>query len=115
MLKNSSESKQILFITGLITFLLALEPTLSSNNSLSPDSVRLYHDIVSGHGLYNGFTKLTELGGSNFQQIVFGNETKKMWLVEFYNSWCGHCHKFAPTWKTLASDVYGKQSFSLVW
>lgn len=114
MFQTPSESKLMLLLTGILTFLITLEPTLSLNNSLSPDSVRLYHDIVSGHGLYNGFTKLTELGTSNFQHIVFGNETKKLWLVEFYNSWCGHCHKFAPTWKALASDVYGKQHFSLI-
>lgn len=79
-----------------------------SDSSLSPDSKRLYHDIVSGHGLYNGFKMITELGGNNFKSIVFGNETDKLWLVEFYNSWCGHCHRFAPTWKAFASNVYGK-------
>ena len=26
--------------------------------------------------------------------------------VEFYSSWCGHCIHFAPTFKSLALDVY---------
>lgn len=92
----------------LFLFILVLHQSSSSDSSLSPDSKRLYHDIVSGHGLYNGFKMITELGGNNFKSIVFGNETDKLWLVEFYNSWCGHCHRFAPTWKAFASNVYGK-------
>ena len=30
------------------------------------------------------------------------------WIVEFYSSWCGHCHAFAPTWKKMAHVVKGK-------
>lgn len=84
---------------------------VSKSSEISPDSKRVYHDIVSGHGLYYGFSKLTELGGSNFKKVVYNEEKSKLWLVEFYNSWCGHCHRFAPTWKQLSSDVYGKCNF----
>lgn len=103
--------RQSVFLYIQMTFcllILVLHQSLSSDSSLSPDSKRLYHDIVSGHGLYNGFKMITELGGNNFKSMVFGNETDKLWLVEFYNSWCGHCHRFAPTWKAFASNVYGK-------
>ncbi|XP_055327806.1 sulfhydryl oxidase 2-like [Paramacrobiotus metropolitanus] len=31
-----------------------------------------------------------------------GNVT---WIVQFYNSWCGHCIKFAPTYKALAKKL----------
>uniref|UniRef100_A0A1B6KLZ5 Sulfhydryl oxidase n=1 Tax=Graphocephala atropunctata TaxID=36148 RepID=A0A1B6KLZ5_9HEMI len=78
----------------------------SSSADLSPDRKKLYHDIVSGRGLYYGFTKIKELNGTNFKTVVFEKERHKLWLVEFYNSWCGHCHRFAPTWKTLASNAY---------
>lgn len=98
----SHELKWIIFL--LVIFIT--KP--SSCTDISPDSKRLYHDIVSGRGLYYGFSKLTELGGSNFKSVVFNEEKNKLWLVEFYNSWCGHCHRFAPTWKSLATDLFGK-------
>ncbi|XP_054276211.1 sulfhydryl oxidase 2-like [Macrosteles quadrilineatus] len=96
--------------TSHFKYLLALflivfvEYSITSN--ISPDSKRLYHDIASGRGLYHGFNEITELGGSNFKKIVYNEEKEKLWVVEFYNSWCGHCHRFAPTWKALAVDIY---------
>jgi len=78
----------------------------SFTTNISPDSKRLYHDIASGKGLYHGFNEITELGGNNFKNIVYKDESDKLWFVEFYNSWCGHCHRFAPTWKALAVDIY---------
>ncbi|KAK3586727.1 hypothetical protein CHS0354_017525 [Potamilus streckersoni] len=44
---------------------------------------------------------------NNFEKLVLGSESA--WIVEFYNSWCGHCIHFAPTWKKLATDVKGWQ------
>lgn len=91
----------------LVLFLIVfVEYSITSN--ISPDSKRLYHDIASGRGLYHGFNEITELGGTNFKKIVYNEEKEKLWVVEFYNSWCGHCHRFAPTWKALAVDIYGK-------
>ena len=34
---------------------------------------------------------------------LYNSET--LWLVQFYNHWCGHCQRFAPIWKSLAEDV----------
>ena len=31
-----------------------------------------------------------------------------LWLVQFYNSWCGHCRNFAPHFKILAHSIIGK-------
>ncbi|PSN30415.1 hypothetical protein C0J52_25442 [Blattella germanica] len=72
--------------------------------SLSPADRRLYDDLKSGRGLYNSDDKVTVLNAKNFKNSVYG--TKNAWIVEFYNSWCGFCHRFAPVWKTLASDIY---------
>ncbi|KAL3870288.1 hypothetical protein ACJMK2_038364 [Sinanodonta woodiana] len=44
---------------------------------------------------------------NNFEKLVLNSESA--WIVEFYNSWCGHCINFAPTWKKLATDVKGWQ------
>ena len=46
---------------------------------------------------------------------VFDNSTiyksiynsPKLWFVEFYSAWCGHCRHFAPTYKLFAEDVKG--------
>lgn len=85
----------------------------SEQKAISPDSKRLYYDIVSGRGLYNGFGKFKELNGTNLRSTVFNKNESYTWLIEFYNSWCGHCHRFVPVWKTFANDIYGKVKFNL--
>ncbi|XP_047366168.1 sulfhydryl oxidase 2 [Vespa velutina] len=55
-------------------------------------------------GLYNTSDNVVVLNATNFKTSVYGDS--KGWLVEFYNSWCGFCYRFAPTWKAFASDVY---------
>ena len=46
---------------------------------------------------------LTLLNASNFKTIV--HNSPNAWMVEFYSSWCGHCIRFAPTFKQIAKDV----------
>nr|CAD7404631.1 unnamed protein product [Timema poppensis] len=70
---------------------------------LNQETKKLYNDLNSGRGLYNSDEKITVLNASNFKSSVYG--TKNAWLVEFYNSWCGFCHRFAPIWRTLATDI----------
>jgi len=43
------------------------------------------------------------LDGSNLKQSLL-NQTS-MWLIEYYSSWCGTCHEFAPIYKALANDI----------
>ncbi|XP_052821539.1 sulfhydryl oxidase 1 [Octopus bimaculoides] len=55
-------------------------------------------------GLYNSLTDDVDvLNQNDFVQTLTGSS--KLWFVEFYNSWCGHCIKFAPLWKNLATSV----------
>lgn len=42
---------------------------------------------------------------TNFTSFL-EHKQKLIWL-EYYNSWCGHCIRFAPTWKELAKDIVG--------
>lgn len=62
--------------------------------------------IPGGRSLYNASDDVVILNATNFKTNVYGST--RSWLVEFYNSWCGFCSRFAPTWKALASDILCK-------
>ena len=60
-------------------------------------------------GLYNSkLDDVISLSNDTFKSEVMDVDLGKFWLVEFYNSWCGHCINFAPTYKKVASDFKGK-------
>lgn len=45
---------------------------------------------------------------TNFKlTFLTGDRSQFAWNVEFYNSWCGHCINFAPTYKKVATDTKG--------
>ena len=48
-------------------------------------------------------TGLVILDNSNFSSHL--SHRQNGFFVEFYNTWCGHCIKFAPTFKEFARDV----------
>ncbi|GAB1597256.1 sulfhydryl oxidase 2-like [Argonauta hians] len=59
---------------------------------------------ISHSGLYDPQTdEVASLNTNNFVPSVTGSP--KLWFIEFYLSWCGHCIKFAPRWKDLANSV----------
>lgn len=58
---------------------------------------------VVSEGLYNSDGYVTVLDDDSFARTVYGSSNA--WMVEFYNSWCGHCVRFAPTWKKIAADI----------
>eukprot|EP00096_Caligus_rogercresseyi_P011264 TRINITY_DN4381_c0_g1_i1.p1 TRINITY_DN4381_c0_g1~~TRINITY_DN4381_c0_g1_i1.p1 ORF type:complete len:583 (+),score=160.69 TRINITY_DN4381_c0_g1_i1:391-2139(+) len=53
--------------------------------------------------LYEPSDPLVILSRDNFSDKVHGSPTA--WIVEFYSSWCGHCIRFAPTFKEFAGKV----------
>ncbi|KAI8127658.1 hypothetical protein FF38_03198 [Lucilia cuprina] len=55
-------------------------------------------------GLYNATDKVRILTNVNFKNEVL--DRNHSILVEFYNSYCGHCRKFAPAYKQLAEKLY---------
>ncbi|XP_061170237.1 sulfhydryl oxidase 1-like [Saccostrea echinata] len=55
--------------------------------------------------LYNSTDDVIGLDNATFYQTILGSHFA--WNVEFYNSWCGHCIHFAPTYKKVAADTKG--------
>jgi len=90
-----------------VLFLLFAEGLLDVQD-LSPDKKKFYQDVTSGKGLYSEQEdKIVVLTVDNFKRRVYNATHPRSWFVEFYNSWCGHCHRFAPVWKEFPLDIYG--------
>ena len=62
--------------------------------------------------LYTEDDPVTILNNSTFDSVIY--EQNHGWLVEFYNKWCGHCIRFAPTWIQLGENVKGNNNDRLV-
>ena len=56
--------------------------------------------------LYSREDDVVILTYENFTENVFRSESA--WFVGFFSSWCGHCRRFAPTWKKLATEIKGE-------
>ncbi|XP_043232963.1 sulfhydryl oxidase 2-like [Amphibalanus amphitrite] len=57
-------------------------------------------DIVD---LYSKDSAVVHMDHSNFERLLHGQH--HVWAVEFYNSWCGHCQLYAPTWLRIAQQT----------
>ncbi|OAD58661.1 Sulfhydryl oxidase 1, partial [Eufriesea mexicana] len=71
-----------------------------------------YQSQIPAQGLYNASDNVVILNVTNFNSSVYGDT--KGWLVEFYNSWCGYCFRFAPVWKDFANDIYAWKDIVVV-
>merc|ERR1719435_299565 len=52
--------------------------------------------------LYSENDFVTELVDGNITDI---QNSDNIWIVKFYNHWCGHCQRFAATWKLVAESL----------
>lgn len=60
-------------------------------------------------GLYSPADHVTVLTSTNFNEVIFDRPVAS--LVEYYNSYCGACQRFSPTWKSLAKNATKWGSF----
>lgn len=74
-----------------------------SSASLSIYEQKKYKTLIDGQGLYSADDDVEILTHKNFKQKLY--KQNHAWIIEFYNSWCGFCQRFAPSWKALASDI----------
>lgn len=99
-MKFGKEIPLVIFFT-----LAGLLVPCSKSASLSIYEQKKYKQLIEGQGLYGADDDVYILTVHNFKEQIYGQ--KHAVLVEFYNSWCGFCQRFAPSWKALASDVRG--------
>lgn len=57
--------------------------------------------------LYSTADHIVLLENDTISSVI--HNSPSAWVVEFYSSFCGHCHAFAPTWKKLARMAKGKR------
>ena len=60
--------------------------------------------------LYSSADHIVLLENDTISSVV--HNSPSAWVVEFYSSFCGHCHAFAPTWKKLAKMAKGETVFA---
>merc|ERR1711953_1133803 len=82
-------STMLTTLTGLL--LICLTGGFRVENTLSPGFITLYEN-----------SEVVNIYDSNIYSL-YNSDT--LWLVQFYNHWCGHCQRFAPIWKALAEDI----------
>lgn len=95
--------KQLVF-TVAVLLLMSIVVVLAGVPPLSRYEAIMKQATPISQGLYNSTDKVKILTGSNFnKEVVNSNHST---LVEFYNSFCGHCKRFAPSYKNLAEYLF---------
>jgi DnaJ family protein C protein 10 len=65
-------------------------------------SYQFYRD---NFGIYDDDQEIVTLSRSDFQQSVI--DSGDLWFVNFYSTFCSHCHDLAPTWREFAREMEG--------
>uniref|UniRef100_A0A158R4Y1 DnaJ homolog subfamily C member 10 n=1 Tax=Syphacia muris TaxID=451379 RepID=A0A158R4Y1_9BILA len=56
-------------------------------------------------GIYDDDPEIITLSRADFQQTVINSG--ETWFVNFYSTFCSHCHQLAPTWRKFAREMDG--------
>ncbi|KAH7726903.1 DnaJ-like protein subfamily C member 10 [Aphelenchoides avenae] len=56
-------------------------------------------------GIYDDDQEIVTLSRSDFEQMVV--DSGDLWFVNFYSTYCSHCHELAPTWREFAREMDG--------
>ncbi|VDO71546.1 unnamed protein product [Heligmosomoides polygyrus] len=56
-------------------------------------------------GIYDDDAEIVTLNRADFQRLV--TQTGEMWFINFYSTYCSHCHQLAPTWRKFARAMEG--------
>nr|XP_022907868.1 sulfhydryl oxidase 1-like [Onthophagus taurus] len=97
----SSLTKSFLVFSVLIVVIFNIKSSQCA--SLTLKEQEKYKSLIEGQGLYTTDDDVHVLTASNFNGELYGQ--KNAWFIEFYNSWCGFCQRYAPLWKSLGSDT----------
>ena len=62
-------------------------------------------DKPKEEGLYFPGDDVVVISGDDLHTQLVDKE--HAWIIEFYNSWCGHCANFALTYKQFAKSIKG--------
>lgn len=60
---------------------------------------------VVSEGFYEEGSRVAALNQSNFKEEVL--DSKQIWIVAFYATWCGHCRNMAPEYQNVARKLEG--------
>lgn len=76
---------------------------LSIGVSVASSAVIPDDDEIEEQGLYRKSDLVTILGIRNFEKKLYGQNTA--WVIQFYNSYCGHCRAFSSKYKEAAAKI----------
>ena len=91
-----NNSVEIHFVLTLAFYSLSILLFTSALNAESLEKISLYDENDD----------VIELSDESINDI---EKSGKIWIVEFYAHWCGHCQRFAPKWKMVAKKFKGEK------
>ncbi|XP_034476312.1 sulfhydryl oxidase 1 [Drosophila innubila] len=100
------QGAQLALLTVVVTILVILQLVSAGVPLKRFEAVvnQMSEPVDESLGLYDDKDKVFRLTVGNFNDTVL--EQNRAVLVEFYNTYCGHCRRFAPTYKELAQQLH---------